>query len=171
MGAQGFKIVPAFSSQDVERMVNKFADNYQKKILQILIRSGEYFVKYARENGKYKDRTGNLRSSIGYVVVDQGSIVMKSSFKAERVMAATDLTDGDAKPKVISIGREGSKKGEDFVNSLVKDYPNGMVLIGVAGMEYASYVERIHSLDVITGAAIKTQDFLKRTMLSIKAKM
>lgn len=168
MAGQGFKIIPAFNRQDVERIVNRFADSYEKKLLQILTRAGEYFVKYARENGRYKDRTGNLRSSIGYVLVNRGFVVMKSSFKAVKVMAAADLTDGETKPKVISIGRRGSEKGKDFVDSLVKNYPNGIVLIGVAGMEYARHVEAIHSLDVITAAAIRTQVYLKQSIAALK---
>ena len=45
---------------------------------------GEKVVNEARERGSYTDRTGNLRSSTGYVIVVDGKIAQMSSFQAIR---------------------------------------------------------------------------------------
>ena len=70
----------------------------------------------------YMDWSKNLRSSIGYVIAADGEIIETSSFDAE------------------GNGAEGAKEGKNFALQLVQDFPQGIVLIVVAGMNYASYV-------------------------------
>jgi len=38
-------------------------------------------------------------------------------------------------------GKDGQKEGEAFINKVISQYPSGFVLVVVAGMKYASYVE------------------------------
>lgn len=174
MAGQGIKFVSAFSKKDIESIFIRFQERAEEKMITILMNAGEYFIGEARSNGRYQDRTGNLRSSIGYVVVKDSQTVIQSDFEPVKVMARAAFTDvtGKHHPEIKeSIGTEGSLNGQAFVNDLIRDYPTGIILIGVAGMDYAKYVECIHGLDVITGAAIKTQDYLRRSMLSLKAKM
>lgn len=83
---------------------------------------GEQVLNAARLTNSYKDQTGNLRSSIGYVVAVDGEIVQMSSFDT------------------VKEGREGSRGGKEYAMQLVRDFPHGIVLIVVAGMNYASYV-------------------------------
>ena len=73
-------------------------------------------------NGSYLDRTHNLRSSTGYVIVKDGKIVKM----------------GDFTP--IKGGNEGAQGGAAFARQLVKAFPSGIVLIVVAGMNYAAHV-------------------------------
>ncbi len=70
----------------------------------------------------YMDWTDNLRSSIGYVIAIDGKIVQMSSFD------------------VVKNGGKGATEGKEFALQLIKDYPQGIVLIVVAGMNYATYV-------------------------------
>ena len=70
----------------------------------------------------YIDWTGNLRSSIGYVVSVDGEIVDESRFEP------------------IKGGAEGAAQGRAYAESLVSQYPKGICLIVVAGMRYAEYV-------------------------------
>lgn len=70
----------------------------------------------------YTDRTGNLRSSVGYIIVENGKIVGKSSFN------------------VVKQGGIGKSEGVNFAQSLVSQFPTSIVLICVAGMKYATYV-------------------------------
>lgn len=81
-------------------------------------------VTEARKSGKYTDRTGNLRSSIGYAVLENGKPIRKSGF--EKVNATADKAQG---------------KGEALITRLASTYKDGLVLIVVAGMNYAAYVE------------------------------
>ena len=79
-------------------------------------------IREARNNGSYIDQTGNLRSSIGYAVLRNGAMYSKSDFAS------------------VKNGHDGSTTGNEFINELSKEYSGGLVLIVVAGMEYAAYV-------------------------------
>lgn len=118
--------------------------------LQVLKYAGETFVKNARENREFRDDTGNLQSSIGYVIVKDKKIV----FKALR-----------------GIGKSPTKKGQDAAERLAKEIminlPTGWALIGVAGMEYGIYVEA-RGIDVITGSVPATQKLLKEVFKELK---
>lgn len=93
---------------------------------QLLIRNfsivGERVLNAARSTDSYKDRTGNLRSSLGYVVAVDGKVADISSFE------------------VVKNGQEGSRAGADYARTLARKYPKGIVLIVCAGMNYAAYV-------------------------------
>lgn len=41
---------------------------------------------------------------------------------------------------VVKEGVEGAKGGKEYAMKLVRDFPKGIVLIVVAGMNYASHV-------------------------------
>ncbi len=103
-----------FIGQQVERITSALIYN--------LCAVGEQVLNQARSTNSYKDQTGNLRSSIGYVVAVDGEVVQSSSFE------------------VVKDGADGSRDGKSYALDLVKQFPEGIVLIVVAGMNYASYV-------------------------------
>jgi len=144
-------LTPLFNSRDIERMLDKFKNEAEEKILEILIYAGENGVKEARLSGRYNDITGNLRSSIGYTVLKNGKPVKESFEAAEK---GTDRATGvkEAKRLVKEVAREHSK---------------GYALILVAGMEYAVYVESIEGKDVLSGAVIGTERFLRDTLKQV----
>lgn len=108
-------------------------------VLERLCKVGEGAVKIQRQSHGYKDQTGNLTSSIGYVVLDRGSVYRSSSF------APVKGAGGGS-------GTEGSKVGRDLVSLLAQQYAtDDIALIVVAGMEYAEYVEAM-ALNVIDSA-------------------
>lgn len=123
--------------------INRYIAEGMERRKQALIRSyciiGEQVVNHARSlpslsaadfkgrkipphQPNYIDWTANLRSSIGYIVSLDGEIVQMSSFD------------------VVKEGGEGAKGGKEYAMQLVRDFPKGIVLIVVAGMNYASYV-------------------------------
>lgn len=106
--------IDRFIEAETERLKNALAYN--------LCAIGEQVLNAARLTNSYKDQTGNLRSSIGYVVSVDGEIVQMSSFDT------------------VKEGREGSRGGKEYAMQLVRNFPHGIVLIVVAGMNYASYV-------------------------------
>lgn len=126
---------------------NKFED-IEKKVLNVLMNAGEQAVRQARLKGSYQDRTGNLRSSIGYVIVKRGEVVHQSAFN------------------VVKGGQEGSKEGLSLALDLVKNYPTDNVLIVVAGMNYATYVER-KGFDVLSSAQLKAEEVVKKLMAQL----
>lgn len=105
---------------DLEAELNRQKGEIYKRILNAFITAGEDFVINARGQmqdhamGQYKDVTKNLRNSIQYFVFYNGELV-----KA-----------GDS---------EFSSTNMAIVRDQVK--PTGFQLIGIAGMNYASYVE------------------------------
>lgn len=103
-----------YIAQQVEHMINALIYNLQY--------IGERCLTAARTTNSYKDRTGNLRSSLGYVIVCDGKIVHQSDFE------------------VVEKGKNGAQSGIRFAKEIVRQFPEGIVLIVVAGMNYASYV-------------------------------
>ena len=106
----------------IDRYITGRVEAIKKAIVYNLCAVGEQVLNAARLTNSYKDQTGNLRSSIGYVVAVDGEIVQMSSFDT------------------VKEGREGSRGGKEYAMQLVRDFPHGIVLIVVAGMNYASYV-------------------------------
>lgn len=125
--------------------VSKAAKELQigrEALMKLTIRNltyiGEAAVKIARQKGSYQDRTGNLRSSVGYIVVQDGQMVASSSFAA------------------VKQGSQGSNKGLIFAQSLVSNFPKGVALVLVAGMQYASYVAG-KGRDVLDAASVNAE--------------
>jgi len=110
----------------------------KQSLYNVLTRVGEECVSYARTNGGYMDQTGNLRSSVGYAVLDNGKVISKSGFAS------------------VKQGAEGTKQGKDFLTEIVAQNGYGLILIVVAGMNYATYVEA-KSYDVISGAELRSE--------------
>ncbi len=110
----------------IRNQFNQYLDEKLKNArlvcYNILARVGEEAVNEAIANGSYKDRTANLRSSIGYIVVDNGEVVNIGDFES------------------IKGGDLGSSEGKAFARSLIGEI-SGLGLIVVAGMNYATYVE------------------------------
>lgn len=107
---------------EIDRYIAGRTEAIKKALVYNLCAIGEQVLNAARLTNSYKDQTGNLRSSIGYVVAVDGEIVQMSSFD------------------VVKNGGWGSKGGKTYAMKLVRDFPKGIVLIVVAGMKYASYV-------------------------------
>ena len=104
---------------------------FEKNVIRSLSFIGEEFVNKARVNADFIDRTGNLRSSIGYMVFKDGKNIQENI-------------------QQVKGGEEGARVAKDFESQInVKD---GFVLVVFAGMEYAIYVEA-SGRDVLTGSA------------------
>lgn len=144
-------LIPLFSQKDINKWVDIFTERAEEKMYTLLQAAGEMFVRYARESGRYIDHTGNLRSSIGYVIVRNGSVAYRNF----------------QKQNVGTEGSEGLQKAQKLARELATTHSKGLVLIGLAGMEYAVYVEAMESKDVITAANIKTEDWMKTAIKTV----
>lgn len=103
--------------------IDEITEQAENAIINILMYVGESCITEARDNGSYMDQTGNLRSSIGYVVVNNGKIV------------------GMKVCEQVKDGTEGKGKAESYMTRLASEHSTGICLIVVAGMNYAVYVE------------------------------
>lgn len=162
------------SKQDLQKWINAFQERALYNLIQLFEDSGEYFVRDARLNGNYDDWSGNLRSSIGYIVLHDGIAVRSSSFEPIQgkpfKMVEFTTKDGKSvkfKAKITEYdGSRGSSTGSSFINQLSLEYSNGIVLILCAGMEYAAAVEA-NGKDVITGASIRAKNYLETRLSEI----
>lgn len=123
----------------ISAFLRKAINRLQKAVAIALSKLGDECVvrirvRSARES--WIDHTGNLRSSIGFAVYEQGKKFMESTFA-----------------QVLS-GVEGSSKGKKMIDSLAKDYSRVYALVVVAGMEYADEVEALESKDVLSSTRI-----------------
>ena len=128
--------------QQIESVVNK-------NINEALSYLGEQCTARIRDRSaeeSWIDHTGNLRSSIGYAVFNQGKTIIESAF--ESVLGAS----------------EGTAEGKRYVSELASKYAQVYSLVVVAGMSYADYVEAIDSKDVLAStsvwAASKVNEYL-----------
>lgn len=121
-----------FTEAQIEKQMLAWAANNEKQFIIALEYLGEEFVNRARSNNTYLDQTGNLRSSIGYVIAKNGRI-LKRNYKQL----------GDA--------NEGVTMGMNLADEAVAEHSNGIVLIVTAGMKYGLYVETM-GYDVLTGS-------------------
>ena len=78
------------------------------------------------------DQTGNLRSSIGYIVFVDGVAVGENYVP-------------------VSGGVEGVEKGKALAKKVGSTYKNGVCMVVTAGMNYAVHVEA-KGRDVLTSA-------------------
>ena len=142
-------ITPQFNSNDIERILREKIEKYHQKVIRILKYVGEKCINEAREYGSYQDQTGNLRSSIGYIVLKDGKPIKKGGF------APTE--------RGTKKGKDGQKEGEVFINKVISQYPKGFVLVVVAGMKYASYVEA-RNYNVLTSAELLAEREIPRLL-------
>ena len=91
----------------------------------------------------WNDDTGNLRSSIGYVIMYDG-VVRFENFQT-----------------CNGKGPDGATTAKSFAYEIASRYPKGIALVIVAGMEYASYVEAIESRNVLAGGELLAKDLFR----------
>lgn len=102
---------------------------------------------HAKESAGYQDQTGNLKSSIGGVVLKDGKPITYEGFKGKT---------------------EGVSTGKEFINSLVSKYQKGYTILLVAGMEYASPLENYLDFNVLIKTELKMQRELPEIMQKLK---
>ena len=143
-------LIQGFSQGNVNRKVDRFVVSIEQRIVWGLAEVGEAFVNAAREKtpaeGSFNDQTGNLRSSIGYVVARDGNILI-GKFEGKTA--------------------EGKAQGQKTADEVIRQYSKGFVLVVVAGMEYAAAVES-KGKDVITGSIPAAKALLKRKIKEYK---
>lgn len=148
MASKGSVIVSKTDLRKLKQVAQDKMALVKKAIIQNLCHIGEQAVTYARQDhpNNWGDRTGNLRSSIGYVVLDDGKPVQYGA------------QSGTA---------EGQSQTKELLNILQSKFPWGLALIVCAGMNYAAYVEAIHHKDVLTGAETKARQLADKLLKSV----
>lgn len=119
----------------------------QEEIVRALSYLGEQCIIRIRDrSGKesWFDQTGNLRSSIGYAVFEQGRKIIESAFN------------------VVKNGSQGTAAGKKLIDDLASKYSETYALVVVAGMEYADYVEAMENKDVLASTELWAKQEVQR---------
>lgn len=137
------KIEPKFTRGELKRAIQSVIDNRVNEVIRKLSEIGTKVVTAQRlsaEGKDYNNRTGNLRSSIGYVIVIGGKEVGKGGFEP-----TPDGSEG---------GRKGMQDGLEYARKIASKYRGDAIqLVVVAGMNYARYVD-IKGYDVLSTAEL-----------------
>ena len=140
------RVNPLFSQAEVEAELREGVRRKIKAITRDLQYAGEEIVTEARTGAKtlgkdYKTQTGNLRSSIGYIITYQGEKIAIGGFTP------------------IAGGEEGAEKGREVATQLATEEsdPDTLKLTVVAGMDYASPLSA-KGYDVLDTAELIAQD-------------
>lgn len=144
-----------FTTTDAElkKIIEEEFQRAHELTLRALSYLGERCVIEARDRPQEEswiDRTGNLRSSVGYIISYNGNIVSYGGFK-----------------KAYS-GSLGTYNGKRFAESIVKKYQTGYALVVVAGMNYAEYVEAMDNKVVLASAELFARKELSKMMEKLK---
>ena len=135
--------------------LSKYLNEMSFRIEEALIYQLEYLIaeleNHAKLSADYTDQTSNLKSSIGGVVLKDGRPITYRGFSGS--------------------GKEGGKTGLEYINQLINDNKNGYVLLVVAGMEYATYVENYHELNVLKKSELKMQREIPKILTKLKSKI
>lgn len=136
---------------ELQAMAVKTINDMRNRAISVLQRAGELAVNEARsivKENDWMDRTGNLRSSIGYVVCENGQPITVSHF--QRI-------DGPDRAKATE---DGSETGRSYAMSLVGE-TRGLALVVVAGMNYAVYVAG-RGYNVLSSSQIVATETIQR---------
>lgn len=131
--------------------MNAIPDILAGEIVRAFSYLGEKCVKRVRDrtgDESWFDQTGNLRSSIGYAIYEEGKVMIESAFEQ------------------VGKGKQGSNEGRKLISDLASKYSQTYALVVVAGMEYAEYVEAMKNKDVLASTEIwakgKMKEYLEK---------
>jgi len=117
------------NENEAEQYIDGFQGTLEERQIEIMRIAGEAFLADARVTKQYKDQTGKLKASTGYLVGLNGEI------REMNMIGGVD---------------EGTDAGIELLKSVLAENQDGIVLIGCAGMFYGVYVEQVHGLAVIS---------------------
>ena len=153
------KISPKVIKAMKEELVLKQL-TYEKQLTYLLEAAVAELVNHAKLGAEYQDQTSNLKSSIGGIVLRNGIPVSYRGFEKE---APTGKKQYDAE--------SGVKTGLEFATDVSKNLNTGYGIVIVAGMEYATYVEDVHGLNVLGKTGLKAYEELPKLLAQLKQRI
>lgn len=133
--------------------IRDFLDRALAHIRECMLQALAELVKEADQRARsrgwdesFHDVTGNLRSSIGGAVYDNGRVFFMTEFSQ------------------VLNGSTGSAKGRQMAQSLASEYGNAVAMTMVAAMDYAEIVEALDSRDVLESTRIWAEQEVRRRL-------
>lgn len=151
------------SAEDIEKCIEKKRVRILEFVKVAYCRACMEAVNRAKMTNTYKDRTNNLRSSIGYVLYYNGEMVSEFFEAGGRgtggggevsftTSNGTEVSFTAAAKD--SSGQEGVNTGRSLANMIAQRHgTSGFVAVIIAGMHYALYVEAMGK-DVLTSSTL-----------------
>lgn len=137
--------IKAVKTNVIDAYIERVVSEIDTKIVRKLLEVGERCVNRARitkEKGKdYTDQSGNLRGSVGYILIANGVIINEGGFEP------------------VNGSMEGPEAGRGLARRLAEGYRQKYVLIVVAGMSYAKCVSD-KGYDVLDSAELLAEKLL-----------
>lgn len=143
--------MPVTANFDISKITKalekKFNVDIKEDVREAVVAGALDIVNAAKANDTYKDRTGQLRSSIGFVVYKDGQ-------KTTAYFQQSGTGDGTG-------GATGTQKGEAVADEIAQqNNGKGEITVAiVAGADYALAVES-KGYDVMTSHTNHAQDFI-----------
>lgn len=125
-------------------------DEFVKELSKIG-QEAESTIQNRSHDESWIDRTGNLRSSIGYAVYSRGKIVAQSAFN-------------------FGHGEVGKAEGRRYVEHIASRYKSVCALAVVAGMDYAKLVEAMENKDVLASVQLQILSEVDGRLKAAKAR-
>lgn len=141
---------------EINAAIKAEAERVDTLTIRALSYLGELCVIEAKDRpqeSSWFDQSGNLRSSIGYVIVHNGKIIKYSGFNQ------------------VKQGIDGIKEGKELAVELAKQYTSGYALIVVAGMNYAELVEAMDNKVVLASAELFARSELPNMVAKLKTQI
>lgn len=138
---------------DINAAIQAEAERANMLTIRALSYLGEMCVIEAKDRpqeASWFDHSGNLRSSIGYVIVHNGKIIRYSGFNQ------------------VKQGSEGVKEGKTLAEELSRKHSSGYALIVVAGMNYAELVEAMDNKAVLASAELLARRELPKMVQKLR---
>ena len=150
----GIKMITSMS--EINAAIKAEVERVNTLTIRALQYLGELCIIEAKDRPQelsWFDQSGNLRSSIGYVIVHNGKIIKYSTFNQ------------------VKQGTDGIKEGKELATEIAKQYVSGYALIVVAGMNYAELVEAMDNKNVLASAELFARKELPKMMMKLKTQI
>lgn len=148
-------VKPKFTKGDIKNVGFDLVNRIELAIISRFQYIGETFVVNARiktkQEGGFGNITGNLRSSIGYIILKNGK-TLKENYE------------------VSGTGSKGLQTAKALMREIKAKFNTGYVLVVIAGMNYAAAVES-RGLDVITGSSKIAEEDLREAINGLAKKV
>lgn len=107
--------------KDIEKEIDKFFEKTEKAIFTIDQVTGEKFVANARQTDTYKDQTGNLRNSIGYMAKSPGQMSESANSDAKQAISEVEIPDhGLVMVAGMNYAAAVEAKGYDVISNSIE---------------------------------------------------
>lgn len=169
----------AIKAQFNRKSLDNYAERWKQRLMDALKEAFQSacmdVVEEARLTDTYIDQTGNLRSSIGYVLYYNGVEIANNfsptpatkgveymQYVSKKKKDGTTEVVGQIKQTPGGDGVEGSEIGLEYARKVAEGASKkGFVAVIVAGMDYATYVEA-KGYDVLSGSTLRFAENMKK---------